>query len=97
MLSKPISEKANLDKRGQRYTFRVADSTPRASYFASRNDVSGQRGHLSDYETYPELEDYSVSFCFSKHVRVGRKPVAKLLNLLQRVWKSEIRKPNSVV
>src|ERR1700694_3041535 len=34
---------------------------------------------------------------FLKHVRVGRKPVAKLLDLLQRVWKSEVRKPNSVV
>jgi hypothetical protein len=32
-----------------------------------------------------------------EHVRVVRKPVAKLLDLLQRVWKSEIRKPNSVV
>ena len=32
-----------------------------------------------------------------KHVRVVRKPVAKLLDLLQRVWKGEIRKPNGVV
>jgi hypothetical protein len=31
--------------------FRVADNTPRASYFASRNHVSSQREHLSRYPT----------------------------------------------
>ena len=60
-------------------------------------EVSGQRRRLSEYATYQELVDYTVSFCFSKHVRAVRKPVAELLDLLQRVWKSEIRKPNSVV
>ena len=35
--------------------FRVADNTPRASYFAPRNHVSGQRGHLPGYATDPAL------------------------------------------
>lgn len=38
-------------------SFRVADNSPRASYFASRNDVSGQRGHLSDYATYQDFKE----------------------------------------
>src|SRR5713226_851261 len=36
-------------------SFRFADNTPRASYFASRNHVSGQRWHLSDYPTNQAL------------------------------------------
>ncbi len=38
-------------------SFRLADNSPRASYFASRNDVSGQRGHLSDYATYQDFKE----------------------------------------
>ena len=33
---------------------RIADNTPTAAY-ASRNHVSGQRRHLSDYATTQEL------------------------------------------
>jgi len=35
--------------------FRMTDNTPRAAYSASRNHVSGQQGHLSDYATTREL------------------------------------------
>ncbi len=36
-------------------SFRVADDTPRASNFASRNHLSGQRWHLSGNATYQDL------------------------------------------
>jgi hypothetical protein len=36
---------------GAEGNFRVADNTPRTSYFALRNNDSGKREHLSGYAT----------------------------------------------